>query len=175
MYRYDEFDASFVNQRTEQFKDQVRRRMAGELSEDEFKPLRLMNGLYLQLHAYMLRVAVPLRYAERPHRCASSRYIARTAGTRVMAISRPARTSSINWPKFAGYVPDMLEAAGRCRQCTPSRPPATAIRNVTADHFAGAAADEIEDPAPLCGTAAPMVHRLHPEFSVPAAQVQDRR
>jgi sulfite reductase (NADPH) hemoprotein beta-component len=59
MYRYDEFDASFVNQRTEQFKDQVRRRMAGELSEDEFKPLRLMNGLYLQLHAYMLRVAIP--------------------------------------------------------------------------------------------------------------------
>ena len=59
MYRYDEFDASFVNQRTEQFKDQVRRRLAGELSEDEFKPLRLMNGLYLQLHAYMLRVAIP--------------------------------------------------------------------------------------------------------------------
>ncbi|MEO9528541.1 MAG: nitrite/sulfite reductase, partial [Roseibium sp.] len=56
MYRYDEFDASFVSQRTDQFKDQVRRRLAGELSEDEFKPLRLMNGLYLQLHAYMLRV-----------------------------------------------------------------------------------------------------------------------
>lgn len=59
MYRYDEFDAAFVRERTEQFSDQVKRRVAGELTEDQFRPLRLMNGLYLQLHAYMLRVAVP--------------------------------------------------------------------------------------------------------------------
>ena len=59
MYRYDEFDHTFVTQRVEQFRDQVARRISGELSEDEFKPLRLMNGLYLQLHAYMLRVAIP--------------------------------------------------------------------------------------------------------------------
>ena len=59
MYRYDEFDAQFVNERVSQFRYQVERRLAGELTEDEFKPLRLMNGLYLQLHAYMLRVAVP--------------------------------------------------------------------------------------------------------------------
>ena len=59
MYRYDEFDAKFVKERVDQFRDQVKRRLSGELTEDEFKPLRLMNGLYLQLHAYMLRVAVP--------------------------------------------------------------------------------------------------------------------
>ncbi|MDP6343775.1 MAG: nitrite/sulfite reductase, partial [Alphaproteobacteria bacterium] len=59
MYRYDEFDQAFVAQRVDQFRDQVARRIDGELSEDEFKPLRLMNGLYLQLHAYMLRVAIP--------------------------------------------------------------------------------------------------------------------
>ena len=59
MYRYDEFDRTFVTKRVEQFREQVTRRISGELSEDEFKPLRLMNGLYLQLHAYMLRVAIP--------------------------------------------------------------------------------------------------------------------
>ncbi len=59
MYRYDEFDARFVAERTEQFRGEVARRLSGELTEDQFKPLRLMNGLYLQLHAYMLRVAVP--------------------------------------------------------------------------------------------------------------------
>src|SRR6266850_6475202 len=59
MYRYDNYDHTLVNERVEQFRDQVQRRVAGELSEDEFKPLRLMNGLYLQLHAYMLRIAVP--------------------------------------------------------------------------------------------------------------------
>src|SRR5690242_2186157 len=59
MYRYDEFDARFVAERVEQFRGQVARRLSGELNEDQFKPLRLMNGLYLQLHAYMLRIAVP--------------------------------------------------------------------------------------------------------------------
>ena len=59
MYRYDENDAALVRTRAEEFKDQVRRRLSGELSEDEFKPLRLMNGLYLQLHGYMIRVAIP--------------------------------------------------------------------------------------------------------------------
>ncbi|MCZ6603978.1 MAG: nitrite/sulfite reductase, partial [Alphaproteobacteria bacterium] len=59
MYRYDEFDHTFVAQRVEQFRDQVARRLSGELTEDQFRPLRLMNGLYLQLHAYMLRVAIP--------------------------------------------------------------------------------------------------------------------
>ena len=59
MYRYDEFDAAFVRERTAQFRDQVSRRLAGEINEDQFRPLRLMNGLYLQLHAYMLRIAVP--------------------------------------------------------------------------------------------------------------------
>src|SRR6202163_1328278 len=59
MYRYDEFDAKFVAERVEQFRGQVARRLTGELTEDQFKPLRLMNGLYLQLHAYMLRIAIP--------------------------------------------------------------------------------------------------------------------
>ena len=77
MYRYDEFDARFVAERTAQFKVQVERRLKGELTEDQFKPLRLMNGLYLQLHAYMLRVAMPVRLAEPvTGSCASWRWIA---------------------------------------------------------------------------------------------------
>ena len=64
MYRYDEFDAAFVGQRVDQFRDQVARRVAGELTEEQFRPHRLMNGLYLQLHAYMLRIAIPLALAE---------------------------------------------------------------------------------------------------------------
>ena len=159
MYRYDEFDAKFVAERTEQFAGQVERRLKGELTEDQFKPLRLMNGLYLQLHAYMLRVAVP--YGTISSR--QMRMLAHIARKYDKGYGHFTTRQNIqyNWPKLVD-VPDILrdlasvemhaiQTSGNC------------IRNVTADHFAGAAADEIEDPRPL----AEIVRQwssLHPEF-----------
>ncbi|MBS0472322.1 MAG: nitrite/sulfite reductase [Proteobacteria bacterium] len=159
MYRYDEFDATFVAERVAQFRGQVQRRLAGELTEDEFKPLRLMNGLYLQLHAYMLRVAVP--YGTLSAR--QMRMLAHIARKYDKGYGHFTTRQNIqyNWPKLVD-VPDILadlasvemhaiQTSGNC------------IRNVTADHFAGAAADEIEDPRPL----AEIIRQwssLHPEF-----------
>jgi len=159
MYRYDEFDARFVAERTAQFKTQVERRLKGELTEDQFKPLRLMNGLYLQLHAYMMRVAVP--YGTISSR--QMRMLAHIARKYDKGYGHFTTRQNIqyNWPKLVD-VPDILsdlasvemhaiQTSGNC------------IRNVTADHFAGAAADEIEDPRPL----AEIVRQwssLHPEF-----------
>jgi sulfite reductase (NADPH) hemoprotein beta-component len=159
MYRYDEFDARFVAERTAQFKTQVERRLKGELTEDQFKPLRLMNGLYLQLHAYMLRVAVP--YGTISSR--QMRMLAHIARKYDKGYGHFTTRQNIqyNWPTLVD-VPDILsdlasvemhaiQTSGNC------------IRNVTADHFAGAAADEIEDPRPL----AEIVRQwssLHPEF-----------
>ena len=159
MYRYDEFDARFVAERTAQFKIQVERRLKGELTEDQFKPLRLMNGLYLQLHAYMLRVAVP--YGTISSR--QMRMLAHIARKYDKGYGHFTTRQNIqyNWPKLVD-VPDILsdlasvemhaiQTSGNC------------IRNVTADHFAGAAADEIEDPRPL----AEIIRQwssLHPEF-----------
>ena len=159
MYRYDEFDARFVAERTAQFKTQVERRLKGELTEDQFKPLRLMNGLYLQLHAYMLRVAVP--YGTISSR--QMRMLAHIARKYDKGYGHFTTRQNIqyNWPKLVD-VPDILsdlasvemhaiQTSGNC------------IRNVTADHFAGAAADEVEDPRPL----AEIVRQwssLHPEF-----------
>jgi len=159
MYRYDEFDAEFVAERTAQFSEQVKRRLSGDLTEDQFKPLRLMNGLYLQLHAYMLRVAVP--YGTLSSR--QMRMLAHIARKYDRGYGHFTTRQNIqyNWPKLVD-VPAILadlasvemhaiQTSGNC------------IRNVTADHFAGAAADEIEDPRPL----AEIVRQwssLHPEF-----------
>lgn len=160
MYRYDEFDASFVAERVAQFRDQVARRLAGELSEEEFKPLRLMNGLYLQLHAYMLRVAVP-------YGTLSARQMRKLADIadrydRGYGHFTTRQNIQFNWPKLAD-VPDLLaelatvemhaiQTSGNC------------IRNVTADQWAGVAADEIEDPRPICELIRQW-SSLHPEFS----------
>ncbi len=159
MYRYDEFDARFVAERTAQFRTQVERRLKGELTEDQFKPLRLMNGLYLQLHAYMLRVAVPYGTISSKQ----MRMLAHIARKYDKGYGHFTTRQNIqyNWPKLVD-VPDILsdlasvemhaiQTSGNC------------IRNVTADHFAGAAADEIEDPRPL----AEIIRQwssLHPEF-----------
>ncbi|MEY4964998.1 MAG: hypothetical protein RL274_581 [Pseudomonadota bacterium] len=159
MYRYDEFDARFVAERTAQFRVQVERRLKGELTEDQFKPLRLMNGLYLQLHAYMLRVAVP--YGTISSR--QIRMLAHIARKYDKGYGHFTTRQNIqyNWPKLVD-VPDILsdlasvemhaiQTSGNC------------IRNITADHFAGASADEIEDPRPL----AEIIRQwssLHPEF-----------
>jgi sulfite reductase (NADPH) hemoprotein beta-component len=160
MYRYDEFDARFVAERVEQFRGQVARRLSGELTEDQFKPLRLMNGLYLQLHAYMLRVAVPYGTLNAKQLCVLA-HIARKYDKGYGHFTTR-QNIQYNWPKLID-VPDILaelatvemhaiQTSGNC------------IRNVTADHFAGAAADEIEDPRPI----AEIIRQwssLHPEFS----------
>jgi sulfite reductase beta subunit-like hemoprotein len=100
MYKYNDFDHAFVASRNAQFREQVNRRISGALSEDEFKPLRLMNGLYLQLHAYMLRVAIPYgTLNSRQMRQLAA--ISPSVGTRAMAISRPARTFSSIGPSLA--------------------------------------------------------------------------
>ncbi|HEV2652922.1 MAG TPA: nitrite/sulfite reductase [Rhizomicrobium sp.] len=159
MYRYDEFDAQFVAERVAQFRGQVARRLSGALNEEEFKPLRLMNGLYLQLHAYMLRVAVPYGTLS----AKQMRMLAHIARKYDKGYGHFTTRQNIqfNWPRLVD-VPDILadlatvemhaiQTSGNC------------IRNVTADHFAGAAADELEDPRPL----AEIIRQwssLHPEF-----------
>ncbi len=159
MYRYDEFDAQFVAERTEQFRHQVARRLSGALTEDQFKPLRLMNGLYLQLHAYMLRVAVP--YGTLAGR--QLRKLAHIARRYDKGFGHfTTRTNlQFNWIKLVD-VPDILaelaEVEMHCIQTS-----GNCIRNVTADHFAGATPEEIEDPRPL----AEIIRQwssLHPEF-----------
>lgn len=160
MYRYDEFDASLVQERVDQFRDQVGLRLKGEITEDEFKPLRLMNGLYLQLHAYMLRVAIPYGTFD-------SRQMRKLADIAVKYDKgyghfTTRQNIQYNWPKL-DEVPDLLaelatvemhaiQTSGNC------------IRNVTSDQYAGAAKDEIEDPRPYCE----MIRQwssFHPEFS----------
>ena len=160
MYRYDEFDHQFVRERVEQFRGQVARRLAGDLNEDEFKPLRLMNGLYLQLHAYMLRVAVPYGTLS-SRQLRKLAHIAR-AYDRGYGHVTTRQNVQFNWPEL-GDVPDILaeladvemhaiQTSGNC------------IRNVTADQFAGVVADEIEDPRVYCEIIRQW-STLHPEFS----------
>jgi sulfite reductase (NADPH) hemoprotein beta-component len=160
MYSYNEFDKEFIQNRVNQFRSQVERRVDGSLNEDEFKPLRLMNGLYLQLHAYMLRVAIPYGTLN----SAKMRQLAFIADKWDKGYGHFTTRQNIqeNWPKLSD-VPDMLLAladvdmhaihtSGNC------------FRNVPADHFAGAAADEVEDPRPT----AELLRQWstdHPEFA----------
>jgi sulfite reductase (NADPH) hemoprotein beta-component len=160
MYRYDEFDAAFVRERTEQFRFQVKRRLKGELNEDQFKPLRLMNGLYLQLHAYMLRIAVPYGTLSAPQ----LRMLGEIARKYDKGYGHFTTRQNLqfNWIKLKD-VPDVLAELASV-QMHAIQTSGNCIRNVTADHFAGAAADEIEDPRPV----AELIRQwssLHPEFS----------
>jgi sulfite reductase (NADPH) hemoprotein beta-component len=160
LYRYDEFDEAFVRARVAQFADQVERRLSGSLSEDEFRPLRLMNGLYLQLHAYMLRIAIPYGTLS----ATQMRQLAAIATRWDKGYGHFTTRQNIqfNWPKLRdvplilGALADVgmhaIQTSGNC------------IRNVTADHFAGVAADEIADPRPT----AELLRQwssAHPEFS----------
>jgi len=159
MYRYSDFDATFVAERNHQFRAQVSRRIAGNLTEDEFKPLRLMNGLYLQLHAYMLRVAIPYGTL----RSAQMRKLAEIAERwdRGYGHFTTRQNIQFNWPKLAD-VPDILDALAEVEMHA-IQTSGNTIRNVTADHFAGAAADEIADPRPV----AELLRQWstdHPEF-----------
>ena len=160
MYTYDQYDQAIVDARVDEFRDQVQRRMAGELSEDQFKPLRLMNGLYLQLHAYMLRVAIP--YGTLDGR--QMRMLAHIARKYDKDYGHFTTRQNIqyNWIKLE-EAPDILadlasvemhaiQTSGNC------------IRNISSDQFAGAAADELTDPRPW----AELLRQwstFHPEFS----------
>ena len=160
MYRYDEFDHQFVRERVAQFRGQVARRLAGELDEDEFKPLRLLNGLYLQLHAYMLRVAVPYGTLS-SHQLRKLAHIARTYDRGYGHITTR-QNIQFNWPKL-GDVPDILEELAEVEMHA-IQTSGNCIRNVTADPFAGVVADEIEDPRVYCEIIRQW-STLHPEFS----------
>ncbi|MEO1424831.1 MAG: nitrite/sulfite reductase, partial [Pseudomonadota bacterium] len=160
MYSYTDFDEAFVRTRVEEFRGQVARRLDGSLTEDEFKPLRLMNGLYLQLHAYMLRVAIPYGTL----RSAQMRQLAMIAERWDKGYGHFTTRQNIqfNWPKLKD-VPEMLSALADV-QMHAIQTSGNCIRNVTADHFAGAAADEIEDPRPT----AELIRQWstdHPEFA----------
>jgi sulfite reductase (NADPH) hemoprotein beta-component len=160
MYRYDEFDHTLVAERVEQFRDQVQRRLVGDLTEDEFKPLRLMNGLYLQLHAYMLRVAVP--YGVLSSR--QMRKLAHIARRYDKGYGHFTTRQNIqyNWPKLS-EVPDLLAELAEVEMHA-IQTSGNCIRNTTADQFAGVAGDEIEDPR-IYAEIIRQWSTLHPEFS----------
>jgi sulfite reductase (NADPH) hemoprotein beta-component len=160
MYKYDEYDHSIVASRVEEFRDQVNRRLAGQITEDQFKPLRLMNGLYLQLHAYMLRVAVPYGTLD-SRQMRMLAHIARKYD-RDYGHFTTRQNIQYNWIKLED-APDILaelatvemhaiQTSGNC------------IRNISSDQYAGAAADELTDPRPW----AELLRQwstFHPEFS----------
>src|ERR1700741_701367 len=160
MYVYDDLDRTLVAERVAEFRDQVRRRISGELTEEEFKPLRLMNGVYLQLHAYMLRIAIP-------HGTLASkqmRTLARIAREYDRGYGHFTTRQNIqyNWPKLE-TVPDILALLATV-QMHAIQTSGNCIRNVTADHLAGVAPDELEDPRPWCEYIRQWA-TLHPEFS----------
>ena len=159
MYQYDDFDAAFLAERNSQFRAQVERRLDGSLTEDEFKPLRLMNGVYLQLHAYMLRVAIPYGTLSSDQMRALAHLARRYDKGYGHFTTR--QNSQFNWPRLVD-IPDMLDHLGTVGLHA-IQTSGNTIRNVTADHFAGAAADEIADPRPV----AELLRQWstdHPEF-----------
>ncbi|MGK6323941.1 nitrite/sulfite reductase [Sphingomonas sp. DT-51] len=160
MYQYDEYDQAIVDARVEEFRDQCRRRLAGELSEDQFKPLRLMNGLYLQLHAYMLRVAVP--YGTLNAR--QMRMLAHVARTYDRGYGHFTTRQNIqyNWIKLEDAADILAELA--TVEMHAIQTSGNCIRNISSDQFAGAAADEVTDPRPW----AELLRQwstFHPEFT----------
>jgi sulfite reductase (NADPH) hemoprotein beta-component len=160
MYQYDHYDQTLVNERAAQFREQTRRFLTGELTEDQYRPLRLMNGLYIQKHAPMLRIAVPYGLlSSRQMRMLA--HIARRYD-RNYGHFTTRQNIQFNWPKLE-EVPDILadlasvemhaiQTSGNC------------IRNTTSDHLAGVALDELEDPRPYCEIIRQW-STLHPEFA----------
>jgi len=160
MYRYDEFDARFVNERVAQFRRQVKRRLAGELTEDQFRPLRLMNGLYLQLHAYMLRINVPYgTLASKQMR--KFAYLARNYDKNFGHFTTR-QNLQFNWIKLE-QVPDILQHLADV-EVTGIQSSGNCVRNITADQYAGRAKDELADPRVYCELLR-QYSFLHPEFS----------
>ena len=160
MYRYDEFDQKLVGERVDQFRRQVQRRLAGELSEDQFKPLRLMNGLYMQLHAYMLRVNVPYGSlsSRQMHKFA---HIARTYD-KGFGHFTTRQNIQYNWVKLED-TPDLLRELADV-EVTAIQSSGNCVRNITSDQYAGRAGDELADPRIYCELLRQYTV-LHPEFS----------
>lgn len=159
MYHYNDFDRAALDARNAQFRAQVARRLDGSLTEDEFRPLRLMNGVYLQLHAYMLRIAIPYGTLN----SAQMRRLADVADRwdRGYGHFTTRQNIQFNWPKLPD-IPDILDALGQVG-IHAIQTSGNCVRNVTADHFAGAAADEVADPRPY----AELLRQYstdHPEF-----------
>ena len=160
MYRYDEFDHKLVGERVDQFARQVRRRLSGELNEDQFKPLRLMNGLYLQLHAYMLRVNVP-------YGTLSSRQMRRFADIarkydRGFGHFTTRQNIQYNWVKLEDTPAILRELADV--EVTAIQSSGNCVRNITSDQYAGCAKEELADPRKYCELLR-QYSVLHPEFS----------
>ena len=160
MYQYDDYDKSFVSERVEQFREQVARRLSGELTEDEFRPLRLMNGLYLQLHAYMLRVAIPYGLLS----STQMRMLAEIARTydRGYAHFTTRQNIQFNWPRLED-TPDILEELASVEMHA-IQTSGNCIRNTTADQFAGVDPEEIDD-SRVWAELIRQWSSLHPEFS----------
>lgn len=160
MYQYDHHDQTLVNERAEQFREQTRRFLAGELSEDQYRPLRLMNGLYIQRQAPMLRVAIPYGLLS----STQLRMLAHIARTydRDYGHFTTRQNIQYNWPKLE-EVPDILDCLAKV-QMHAIQTSGNCIRNTTSDHLAGVAADEIEDPRPYCEIIRQW-STLHPEFA----------
>jgi sulfite reductase (NADPH) hemoprotein beta-component len=160
MYRYDELDQAFVDQRVAEFREQTRRHLAGELSEEQFRPLRLRNGLYLQRHAPMLRIAIP-------YGLLSTRQLRKLADIarrydRGYGHFTTRQNLQLNWPRLED-VPDILAELASV-QMHAIQTSGNCVRNVTADHMAGIARDEIDDPRPYCELVRQWA-TLHPEFT----------
>ncbi|MEM6650447.1 MAG: nitrite/sulfite reductase [Pseudomonadota bacterium] len=160
MYQYDTYDKAIVQARVDEFRDQVARRISGELTEDQFKPLRLMNGLYLQLHAYMLRVAIP-------YGTLSSDQLRVLAGIardydKNYGHITTRQNIQFNWIKLVDMA-DILQRLADVEMHA-IQTSGNCIRNVTSDPFAGATAEEIEDPRVWCEIIRQW-STFHPEFS----------
>lgn len=160
MYSYDSHDQNLVNERVAQFRDQTRRYLAGELGEDEYRPLRLMNGLYIQRHAPMLRVSIPYGLLS----SSQLRMLAHIARHYDRGYGHFTTRQNIqyNWPELE-RVPDILADLARVEMHA-MQTSGNCIRNVTSDHLAGIAVDEVEDPRPYCELIRQWA-TLHPEFS----------
>jgi sulfite reductase (NADPH) hemoprotein beta-component len=160
MYAYDRFDTAIVQTRVDEFRDQVSRRLAGDLTEEQFRPLRLMNGLYLQLHAYMLRVAIPYGTLS----SVQLRQLAMIAQKfdRGYAHFTTRQNVQYNWIKL-DETPDLLQALADVEMHA-IQTSGNCIRNITTDQFAGAAKDEVADPR-IWSEVLRQWSTFHPEFS----------
>ena len=160
MYQYDDYDRRIITERADQFRGQVSRRLSGEITEEEFKPLRLQNGLYMQLHAYMLRVAIPYGLLG----SAQVRKLAHIARTYDRGYGHLTTRQNLqyNWPKLT-EVPAILDELASVEMHA-VQTSGNCIRNITADHFAGIARDELEDPRPYCEILRQW-STFHPEFA----------
>ncbi len=162
MYRYDEHDRRLVEERARQFRGQVARRVSGELSEEEFRPLRLMNGLYLQLHAYMLRIAIPYGTLLSSKQLRMLAHITRTNTTSGYGHFTTRQNLQLNWVKLED-VPSILDELATVEMHA-IQTSGNCVRNITSDHFAGVAPDEIVDPRPLAEILRQW-STFHPEFA----------